>query len=251
MPCYPAFALLLGSAMASSGKWIENGTKVLGAVAGLCATTAFGIWFAVRNLPTPGDISVALSRNPSAYTLSLGHMEDLTLPAFAYLRVPLLLAALAFLIGALGCFLWKRRKSFLLTALMMVVFFQAARLALVVFDPYLSSRILADKLLQSPPGKLIVDHHYYIFSSVFFYTNRTALLVNGRVDNLIYGSYAPTAPDIFIDDTQWKDLWTGGERCYLVAERSALPRLQKLVPQNELDVIASSGDNVLLTNRPL
>jgi 4-amino-4-deoxy-L-arabinose transferase-like glycosyltransferase len=251
MPCYPAFALLLGSAMASGGKWIENGTRVLGAVAGLCAAAAFGIWFAVRNLPTPGDISVALSRNPSAYTLSLGHMEDLTLPAFAYLRVPLLLAALAFLIGALGCFLWKRRKSFLLTALMMVVFFQAARLALVVFDPYLSSRILADKLLQSPPGKLIVDHHYYIFSSVFFYTNRTALLVNGRVDNLIYGSYAPTAPDIFIDDTQWKDLWTGGERCYLVAERSALPRLQKLVPQNELDVIASSGDNVLLTNRPL
>jgi 4-amino-4-deoxy-L-arabinose transferase-like glycosyltransferase len=251
MPCYPAFALLLGSAMASSGKWIENGTKVLGAVAGLCATTAFGIWFAVRNLPTPGDISVALSRNPSVYTLSLGHMEDLTLPAFAYLRFPLLLAALAFLIGALGCFLWKRRRSFLLTALMMVLFFQAARLALVVFDPYLSSRILADKLLQSPPGRLIVDHHYYTFSSVFFYTNRTALLVNGRVDNLIYGSYAPTAPDVFIGDTQWKDLWTGKERCYLVAERSALERLQKLVPQNELDVIASSGDNVLLTNRPL
>ena len=30
-------------------------------------------------------------------------------------------------------------------------------------------------------GKLIVDHHYYTFSSVFFYTNRDALLLNGRI----------------------------------------------------------------------
>ncbi len=251
MPCYPAFALLLGSAVAFGGKWIGGATKFLGVISGLCAAIAFGICFTVRNLPTPGDISVALSRNPSVYTLSLGHMEDLTLPAFAYLRVPLLLAALALLIGALGCFLWKSRKAFLLTALMMVLFFQAARLALVVFDPYLSSRILANKLLQSPPGRLIVDHHYYIFSSVFFYTNRTALLLNGRVDNLIYGSYAPGVPNVFIDDTQWKDLWAGPERCYLVAERSALERLHKLVPDNQLGIIASSGDNVLLTNRPL
>ena len=35
-----------------------------------------------------------------AYTLSLGHMEDLTLASFAYLRVPLAMAAIAFLAGA-------------------------------------------------------------------------------------------------------------------------------------------------------
>ena len=62
----------------------------------------FGLWFTVRDLPTPGDISVALAQHPGAYTLSLGHMGDLTIPAFAYLRAPLLLAGLACLIGALG-----------------------------------------------------------------------------------------------------------------------------------------------------
>ena len=31
-------------------------------------------------------------------------MEDLTLQSFAYLRMPLLLAAIAFLIGAIGTF---------------------------------------------------------------------------------------------------------------------------------------------------
>ena len=70
---------------------------------------------------------------------------------------------------------------------MMVLFFHAARLAMVVFDPYLSSRPLADALLRSPNGSLITDRHYYPFSSIFFYTNRTGLLLNGRVQNLEYG----------------------------------------------------------------
>ena len=46
---------------------------------------------------------------------------------------------------------------------MMVVFFQAARMALVTFDPYLSSRPLAEAILQAPDGKLIVDRFYYTF----------------------------------------------------------------------------------------
>ena len=50
----------------------------------------------VWNLPAPGDISQALTQNPEAYTLSLGHMGDLTLDSFAYLQLPLVLAGLAF-----------------------------------------------------------------------------------------------------------------------------------------------------------
>jgi Dolichyl-phosphate-mannose-protein mannosyltransferase len=251
MPCYPAFALLLGSAMALENSWVRRGTKALGVITAVCAIAAFVIWFSVRHLPTPGDISVALSRNPNVYTLSLGHMEDLTLPAFAYLRLPLFIAGLAFLLGAVGNLFSSGRKAVYATALMMVIFFHSARLALVVFDPYLSSRILANKLLQAPPGRLIVDHHYYIFSSVFFYTDRSALLLNGRFNNLVYGSYAPGAPDVFIDDSQWKNLWLAPGRCYLAAERSALERFHKLVPDDRLKIIASSGDNVLLTNLPL
>ena len=106
---------------------------------------------------------------------------------------------------------------------MSVLFFQAARMALVVFDPYMSSRPLAEALLRSPQGKLIVDHHYYTFSSIFFYTDRDALLLNGRINNLVYGSYAPGAPNVFIDDQQWKQLWRSPERCYLVASQSAAP----------------------------
>ena len=35
MPCYPALALLLGSAMAADGVWVRRGTRVLAAITGL------------------------------------------------------------------------------------------------------------------------------------------------------------------------------------------------------------------------
>jgi len=251
MPCYPALALLLGSAMAAEGGWVRWGTRVLSAILACCAIAAGTLWFMTRGLATPGDISSALSQNPGAYTLSLGHIEDLNLNSFAYLRAPLLAAALAFLIGTMGTVIGTGKRAFLTAAVMMVLFFQAARMALVVFDPYLSSRPLADALLRAPEGKLIVDHHYYTFSSIFFYTNREALLLNGRFNNLVYGSYAPGVPDIFLDDAQWRKLWLGEERYYIVASETARTRLEKLVGADRLHALAESGGKLILCNQPV
>ena len=251
MPCYPALALLLGTAMAQDTIWVRRGTRVLGVLAGIMALAAFVLYFRVRNMPAPGDISVALSRHPNAYSLSLGHMEDLTISSLAYLKGPLLLAGLGFLVGALGTIRATSRRVFLATALMMVIFFQAARLAMVAFDPYMSSRPLAKSLLRSPPGKLIFDGQYYGVSCVVFYTNRDVLLVNGRRNNLEYGSYAPGAPDVFIDDLQFAKLWVQPERYYLVASEPALSRFENLVGHERLIVVDRSGGKVLLTNQQL
>ena len=251
MPCYPALALLLGSAMAEGGAWIKRGTRVLAVISACAALAVISILVLVRNVPAPGDIASALSHHPSVYTLSLGHMEDLTLQSFAYLRLPLAVAAVAFCVGAVGAFWWHGRRAFLAAALMMVLFFHAARLALVVFDPFLSSRPIAEALLRSPQGTLVVDHHYYTFSSVFFYTDRSALLLNGRFNNLIYGSYAPGAPDVFINDAQFKERWLQPARTYIVAGDAAVPRLRALVGSELLNVVIHSGGKVLLTNHPL
>jgi 4-amino-4-deoxy-L-arabinose transferase-like glycosyltransferase len=251
MPCYPALALLLGSAMAAGGAWVRWGTRVLCAIAACAAVAALILIFMVRNVPTPGDISGALSQHPGAYTLSLGHMEDLTIESFAYLRLPLTVAAAAFLIGAVGCLRPTGQRAFLAAALMMVLFFHAARIAMVAFDPYLSSRPLAEALIRAPRGRLIVDHHYYTFSSIFFYTDRSAQLLNGRFNNLVYGSYAPGAPDIFLNDAQWRDLWLGPGRCYIVAKETEMPRFERLVGKAPLHVLAASGGKVVLTNQML
>ncbi len=73
--------------------WIKAGSRVLGAIAACAGIACLGLLAKVWNLPAPGDISGALSSNPGAYKLSLGHMEDLTISSFAYLRFPLGLAA--------------------------------------------------------------------------------------------------------------------------------------------------------------
>ncbi len=250
MPCYPAFALLLGSAMAEGGVWIRRGNRVLCVIAVCAAVACLSLAAAVWNYPTPGDIATALESRPGTYTLSLDHMKDLTLPSFAYLRTPLLVAGIAFLAGAIGLFRAAASRAFLAAALMMVLFFHAARLALVVFDPYLSSRPLADALLKAPQGDLVVDHHYYTYSSVFFYTDRTAQLLNGRINNLVYGSYAPGAPDVFMNDHEFHDRWLKPQRCYLVASDAAVTKLAQLVGAENLRTVVASGGKQLVTNQP-
>jgi hypothetical protein len=251
MPCYPALALLLGSAMAMGGNWIKRGTRALAVIAACAGLITLALFFLTRNLPAPGDISQALSQHPGAYKLSLGHMQDLTLASFAYLRTPLLVAAIAFCIGALAIWKFTSQRAFLAAALMMVLFFHAARMAMAVFDPFMSSRPLAEALLKSPDGTLIIDHHYYTFSSIFFYMNRTALLRNGRFFNLEYGAYAPNAPDVFIDDAQFRSLWLKPERSYIVAKQSVVPQLESLVGATDLNLVAASGGKVVLTNHPI
>lgn len=252
MPIYPALALLVGSALAS-----EN-TRVCAGMRGLQVT--FGVLFVglatllllVWHTPVTGDISQALVQHPELYTLSLGHFGDLTLTAFAYLKLPLVLAALAFAIGCLGLMFTRRNVGKIATlTIAMIVFFQAARVALVRFDGYLGSYPLAKALEKSPPGQLIEADAYYAFSSVFFYTNRSALLLNGRRDNLEYGSYAPGSPKVFIDDQKFQSLWSKPGRYYLLAYGSDVPRLKELVGDSSLHVVARNADNYLLTNLSL
>jgi 4-amino-4-deoxy-L-arabinose transferase-like glycosyltransferase len=251
MPCYPALALLLGCALATEDIWIQRGTRVLSAIGGSAALVAIGILFYVRNVSVSGDISQALTSHPAVYSLALGHIEDLTMSSFAYLKFPLFVAAIAFLTGSLGAFRGTVQRAVVAAALMMVFFFHAARLALVVFDPYFSSRPLVEALLTSPDGTLIVNHHYYTFSSVFFYTNRSAFLLNGRFQNLEYGAYAPGVPDVFIDDSDFENKWVEPGRYYLLATDSSVGRLEGLVGRSQLALVAESGGKSLFTNHPL
>jgi hypothetical protein len=253
MPCYPALALLLGAALTEprAEAWVRRGYVALSVIAALCAIAIGSVLAQVWNMPAPGDISRALlTQQVAAYTLSLGHMGDLTIHAFAYLRTPLLLAGIAFLIGAVLS--WQKRLAG--AVIMMVLFVHAARMALVVFDPYLSSAPLAEALNAAPHGKLILDDQYYTFSSVIFYAEKYhgehALLLNGRVNNLEYGSYEPGAPqDIFINDPQFHNLWLSQDLYYICVEGPEVKRLETLVGKAALHKVAAGGGKYLFANR--
>jgi 4-amino-4-deoxy-L-arabinose transferase-like glycosyltransferase len=251
MPCYPALALLIASAMTElrAESWVRYGRVVLGAVTALAAVAIGYILVSVWNLPVPGDISRALTQHPEDYTLSLGHMGDLTLASFAYLRTPLMLAGVACVIGIASA--WRCR--YIGIVLMMVLFFHAARLALVVFDPYLASRPLAEALNRAPHGKLILDDQYYAFSSVVFYAEayhgEPVLLLNGRVNNLEYGSWEAGAPvGVFIDDREFRARWLSSDLYYICVEQPQTVRFESLVGRDALHTLVESGGKFVFVN---
>lgn len=253
MPIYPALALLIGSALAAGGRWVRINSRVLTGITAALFLALATVLALVWRTPAVGDISTALVQNPEVYTLSMGHILDLRLGAFAYLKLPLGIAAVAFGVATLSLALWRSdlRKTVIALAVCMILFLQAARVALVDFDPYLGSYPLAVALEQSPPGGLIGANEYYAFSSVYFYTNRSALLWNGRSANLEYGSYAPGAPQVFVDDAKLVELWNSPSRWYLLVYGSEVPHLERLVGRAKLHVVKANGENFLLTNQPL
>jgi 4-amino-4-deoxy-L-arabinose transferase-like glycosyltransferase len=249
LPLYPAAALLLGAGIALPSSFISIGNRIISIIASLGAVIIAATLILTRNLPAPGDISVALMRHPGAYKLSLGHLQDLTLNACAYLRLPLVVAGIACVIGAIGAWRLRGERAFLAIAVMMVLFFQAARLALVVFDPYLSSRPLAETLNRLPKGELIEEGDYNSLSSIFFYHEDKTLILNGRFFVLEYGSYAPDAPNVFINDADFLQIWARQARCYLVTAGRKAARIKTLAKDLPLFEVASAGGKVILSNQ--
>lgn len=246
--CAPAM-LLLASTVIASSRWLTITCRLAGTVYGVAFLTALMVLIAVWELPAQGDIATALTSNPDAYTLALGHFQDLTLEAFAYLRGPLLLTAAAFGIGAAGSWMLSGRRAAASLACAAVLSVHASHWAMAAFDPYLSSRPLAEAYMDSPPGELVLDHEYYAFSSLAHYANRPVWLLNGRTNNIEYGSHAPGAPNVFLDDGALVERWHRDEPVDLATYRQNRSRSEALLGSRHLKVVAASGGKILFANK--
>jgi 4-amino-4-deoxy-L-arabinose transferase-like glycosyltransferase len=262
-PALPGLALTIGYWLAreseapASSSLARAGRRsaVVLLVIGLCIA-AITLCLAVStHTPPPGsDIFDALNQNPDVYTLSLGHFLDLTGDAMAFFRGPLIGTALAFSIGPVLCWYFRRRgkplaANWALVA-MMIVFIECAHLALNTFYPILGSKQFAAAIQQRlEPGELIVcDGEFANASSVRFYTGRQLLILNGRITGLWYGSLFPDAPDIFLDDARFARLWAGTNRVYLVTgDAKKRDALAGIAPAYQL---SKAGGRFLLSNRP-
>jgi 4-amino-4-deoxy-L-arabinose transferase-like glycosyltransferase len=264
MPAYPALALLVGRAI---GKREERANEAGGRRSLLIAQgalTLFGLlvfaagayaFLGTRHLTMEGDISTALSRNPDAYALSLGHVLDLTGQSLAALRVPVVGTALTFgVFPALALLLrWKKKQfaSNLCMAVTMAAFFFFAHQSLIEFEPYLSSRTLAEAINREyKDGEIvIINGEYEGGSSLNFYTRRMVYILNGRSANLEYGSYFKDAPPIFLNNENLARLWQEPARVYLFTD-SSKPKLEELAGSlpAPVHVFAGSGGKLILTN---
>ena len=286
-PINPALLMLIAGGLATveespegteagSTGWL-TGAHAFFAVLGVAAAAvlAYGLWES-RHLPYIADIGTLMAhRDVGDYTLSMSHFFDLTGPSFAALRLPAVLAALAFFLGPLAAWRLRRQghalESTVTVGFSMAVVLIAAHLALVRFQPMLSSKAMAETInrMTAEPGN--ADAQLMLYgdqsdgSSVIFYTHRRALLVHGRTwyfapdrdeddgqlfgSSMIWGSDYPDAPHIFLSDQDLLRLWGTGPRRFLFVPEEFHRHVQALLGARLYEVQEVS-DKTLYTDRP-
>jgi 4-amino-4-deoxy-L-arabinose transferase-like glycosyltransferase len=272
-PAYFSMLLLTAGALASAEEeggakqWLE-GAHVFFVILGVAVAVAlgYGLWCS-RKFPYVPDIGTLLAhRNVANYTLSMSHFFDLTGPSFAALRLPATIAVAGFLAGPIVAWQLRRKgRHFEATASVAftsAIFLVAAHIALVRFDPVLSSRAMADTVNRiagqpetlAAPGAsgatLLLYGDPSEGSSMIFYTHRQALLVNGRVSSMIWGSYYPDAPHIFLDDRDLLALWGKGTRKFLFVPGDSRERVSHLLGKRAF-LLQELSDKALYSDRPL
>jgi len=191
----------------------------------------------------------------AADTLSMSHMLDLTGESFAALRLPAILAVIALIIGPVAGMIFRlRAKHYAATLAMaftMGLFLVAAHIALNRFDPYLSSRVLADSIRPEvqPADQIMIYGDQAFGSSLLFYLRRPIDLVNGRTTSMWFGSTYPDAPKIFLDDEGLLKAWSSPTRVFLFVPAYERAKVDSLILSKKF-VAAESSGKIIYSNRP-
>ncbi len=236
LPGLPGLALLLGGWLAhETTSPIDSGERRTGRISSLVlmvigvavCVVCFTLAWQAKTPPANYDIAELLKENPQDYALSFGHILDLTPQAMGAFKTPLLLTGCAFALGTILNW-WLRRgnrtmPANLVLAVMTMVLLQAAHQGLTIFSPVLSSKVLAGAIeAHWEPGAIIEDNgDYEAASSVNYYTHRQIRILNGRCNNIWYGSTFPDAPLIFDDDASFEKLWRGDKPVFLLVDGRA------------------------------
>ncbi|RRA50156.1 glycosyltransferase family 39 protein [Acidipila sp. EB88] len=240
-------------------RWLLAAHWLLAVVGTLCSVALLAALWSSRHLPYVPDVGTLLAhRGVGDYSLAMSHFFDLTGPSFAALRLPALLAAVTLLVGP-SLALWLRRRGHGFEAttsvgLTMALFLVAAHIGYVRFEPLLGSKAMADLInaTAQPEAQLVIYGDQASASSVIFYTHRQALLVNGRSSSMIWGSFYPDAPHIFLEDADLVSLWTqasaANRQIFLVVPPEFDAHVRSLLGAQRLVDIKEVSDRTLYTN---
>jgi len=239
LPGLPGVALLLSGWLARESASPPDSVErrsgrissIVLAVIGIAACVAcIALAWQAKAPPRGYDIAELLKKNPQDYALSFGHFLDLTPQAMGAFKLPLLVTGIAFALGTILNFILRRgNRTFaanLALTFMTVALLLATHRALEIFSPVLSSKALAQEIESEwQPGAVIEDNgDYEAASSVNYYTRRQVRILNGRCNNIWYGSKFPDAPPIFDDDASFERLWNSDTLVFLLTDAKARPR---------------------------
>ncbi len=158
-------------------------------------------------------------------------------------------------IGFLLAFWFRKRRQHgrAMTAMVLTMglFFICANRAQIQFDPVLSSRVMAEEIVQrwEPKAKIVVNGNYETASSLRFYIDQQILLLNGRTLIMEFGSRYLDAPPIFLNYEDVRRLWRSPNRIFLFTEN---PKKEALLKNLAMPVflVADKGGKSVFTNKP-
>jgi 4-amino-4-deoxy-L-arabinose transferase-like glycosyltransferase len=260
-PAYFPILLLVAARLANeeesgSRRWLLRSAGTLAVICiAISVVLAAGLWNS-RHIPFVPDIGTVLAKpDLQAETLSMGHMLDLTGESFAALRLPAILAAVILLIGPPLAF-WLRRRTLQFaatwtTAATMAVFLIAAHIALVRFDPFLGSRIMARQIAPElmPNDRVMIYGDQSFGSSLLFYLRRPIELINGNTTSMWWGSTYPDAPKIFLNDQDLQSAWNSPERVFLFVPQHERTKVEALLP-GPLHIASEASGKIIFANHP-
>src|SRR5271154_6824851 len=147
----------------ASSRWLSGAHAVFAVIGTVVAlAVGYGLW-ASRHLPFVPDIGTLLAhRGVGDYALATSQFFDLTGASFAALRLPAVIAVIALLFGPLAAWTLRRRghgfEATVSVAFTAAIFLIAAQIALVRFEPMLSSRAIADTIyrMAGPQDQLML-----------------------------------------------------------------------------------------------
>lgn len=264
LPALPALALLIGgwlereSAATSDEKTKRAGRRISAAifvVGFACFVIAEVLFLATKPAPPGTQTSDVITDRPGTYTLSLGHLRDLTLQSLSIFRAPLWEIGF-FLLAGTGLAWWLRRrgspfKANIAMAAMMVGVLFCVHQGFVIFSPELSSKALAMAIRQQyQPGQIVVVNGEYSWGSTLnFYTGAQLHLINTRKTGMWFGSRFPDAPAIFEDQASLARLWNSPQRVYLFTKEFNAQKALGGIDPNQIFVLAKQGNKIVLTNQ--
>jgi 4-amino-4-deoxy-L-arabinose transferase-like glycosyltransferase len=262
LPALPALALLIGGWLERepednrakrAGMRLATALFVIGIISFAIVETLF---FSTKPLPAGTSISDILIDRPGTYTLSLGHLRDLTLQSLSIFRAPLWEIGV-FLLAGTGANWWFRRRgspyrgNLALGVMMLGVLF-CVHQGYVIFSPELSSKPLATTIkLHYMPGEIIVLNGEYAWGSTLnYYTGVQLRLLNSKRTDLWFGSLFPDAPEVFDDTDSFTRLWVGDRRVYLFTREFNKHAALSEIDPSSVYLVARQGNKMVLTNHP-
>lgn len=233
LPALPALSLILGQF------WTGLGSKEGSSLTrwGMIVCSSFLALISI--IPVIIGIS-GFSSDPSFHFPGMSkYLKEIifddkvaSLPLWDKLQYLFIIGGAAIIIGVISLVIvtlgGRYYLTFAIIVLTMIPLYLCTHNASTLFEPFLSSKSIADIINKDRKDgqrvSIVKEGRYEDIASLGFYTKHKIYLLGGRRDDLAFGSHYPDGREIFLEEQQFINLWKSSQHIYLITEAPINPQ---------------------------